>query len=224
MRHLITGATSGIGRVVAHRLQDRGDRLVLLVRSAGRAHEIGPEFPGAQVLVADLGDPGTLNGLGRQLEGPLSSVVHAAGVVALGPIAQTRLADWQDQLAVNLVAPAILSREFLPALREGRGTAVFVNSGAGLHAHPQWASYAASKHGLLALADALRAEEPEIRVTSIFPGRTATPMQAEVHRQEDKEYDESRWIRPETVAEAIVAAIDLPADATVPEIVLRPHR
>lgn len=224
MRHLVTGATSGIGRVVAQRLHDRGDHLVLTVRSTQRADEIGPRFPGAQLLVADLAEPGTLNGLAQQVEGPLDSVVHAAGVVALAPVARARLQDWQDQLAVNLLAPAVLTREFLPALRSAGGTVVFVNSGSGLHAHPQWSAYAASKHGLKALADSLRAEEPGIRVTSVYPGRTATPMQALVHRQEGEEYDESQWIRPETVADVILRALDLPADATVPDVTIRPNR
>ncbi len=224
MRHLITGATSGIGHVVAERLRDRGDQLVLTVRSAARAEEIGQQFPGAELLVADLAEPGTLNGLAQRVGGPLDSVVHAAGVVALGPIARARLQDWQDHLAVNLLAPVVLTREFLPALRSARGTVIFVNSGAGLSAHPQWSAYAASKHGLKALADSLRGEEPDIRVTSVFPGRTATPMQAAVHRQEGEEYDESEWIRPETVAGAVIMAIDLPADATVPDVTIRPNR
>ena len=129
---------------------------------------------------------------------------------------------WTDQLAVNLVAPALLTRAVLPQLRAARGTVVFVNSGAGLRANPAWSAYAASKFGLRALADALREEEPLLRVTSVFPGRAATAMQERVHAQEGKEYDAGRWIRAETVAEAILGAIDLPRDATMPEIVLRP--
>ena len=81
-----------------------------------------------------------------------------------------------------------------------------MNSGAGLIAHPQWSAYAASKHGLRALADSLRAEEHEhgVRVTSVYPGRTATPMQARGARQEGKEYDADAWIDPATVADAIL--------------------
>ena len=83
---------------------------------------------------------------------------------------------------------------------------VLVNSGAGLQAHPHWSAYAASKHGLRALADSLRAEEQEhgVRVTSVYPGRTATPMQDKVHEQEGKAYDAADWIDPATVADAIV--------------------
>ena len=53
-----------------------------------------------------------------------------------------------EQLAVNLLAPAVLTRSALPALRSARGTVVLVNSGAGLVAHPEWSAYAASKLGL----------------------------------------------------------------------------
>jgi short-subunit dehydrogenase len=107
-------------------------------------------------------------------------------------------------------------------LRAAAGTVVFVNSSAGLTAHPQWSAYAASKFGLRALADALRAEEPGLRVTTVFPGRTATPMQEKVHAQEGNEYDAAAWIRPDTVADAIVGVLDLPRDATIPELVVRP--
>jgi short-subunit dehydrogenase len=220
MRHLLTGAGSGIGREVARLLRDRGDELWLVVRDPGKVAE---EFPDAHLLVADLADAEAVGAL--ELPDRLDSVVHAAGVVALGRVEELDARAWTEQLAVNLVAPAVLTRAVLPALREARGTVVLVNSGAGLRASPGWAAYAASKHGLRALADALRAEEERhgVRVSSVYPGRTATPMQAEVHRQESADYDAERWIRPTTVAEAIVRVIDTPPDATVPEVTIRPR-
>jgi short-subunit dehydrogenase len=100
-----------------------------------------------------------------------------------------------------------------------------VNSSAGLQASPSWSAYAASKFGLRALADSLRAEEAGNgdRVTTVFPSRTATPMQEKVHEQEGRTYDASRWIKPETVAETILHVLDVPADATIPEVVVRPR-
>ncbi|WP_296607529.1 SDR family oxidoreductase [Nocardioides sp.] len=222
MIHLLTGAGSGIGSVLARRLQDRGDDLVLLARSEDRANELRSTYAGATVLVADLAWPESVESL--DLPDRLDSVVHAAGVVELGAVGELSVEDWASQLRVNLVAPAALTRVALPALRAARGTVVFVNSGAGLTAHPGWSAYAASKHGLRALADSLRGEETAhgVRVSSVYPGRTATPMQQKVHQQEGKDYDAADWIRADTVADAIVGLLDLPRDATVPELVIRP--
>ena len=124
-------------------------------------------------------------------------------------------------LALNLAGD---NAALLPALRQVRGTVVFVNSSAGLVAHATWSAYAASKFGLRALADALRAEEAGngVRVTTIFPSRTATPMQEKVHEQEGRTSDASRWIQPRTVSDAVLHVLDLPRDATVPDITLRP--
>jgi len=222
--HLVTGAGSGIGAAVADKLAARGDELVLLARDADRAAELEDTFPRAQVLVADLADPGTLNGLGRQVDGGVDTLLHVAGVVDLAPVGRLRLADWEEQIAVNLTAPAVRTRELLPHLRGSGGTVVFVNSSAGLTASADWSAYAASKFGVRAFADSLREEEAEhgLRVTTVYPSRTATPMQAKVHEQEGGDYDPSRWIQPDTVARSILHVIDLPGDATIPEITIRP--
>jgi len=221
-RHLLTGAGSGIGAALAEVLHARGDSLVLLARSPERAEELAAQWDGAQTLVADLTDPRAIADL--QLPDLLDSLVHAAGAVSLGPVAELADQQWREQIEVNLLAPAALTRLALPALRSSRGTVVFVNSGAGLHANPQWSAYAASKHGLRALADSLRAEERAngVRVTSVYLGRTATAMQERVHEQEGKAYDAGDWIRPETVADAIRHVLDLPRDATVPDVTLSP--
>ncbi|MGF1427625.1 SDR family oxidoreductase [Kitasatospora sp. LaBMicrA B282] len=226
--HLLTGAGSGIGAAVAQRLLERGDRLWLLARDAGRAAELRERFPGAETLVGNLADPAKLAwAFGHQtLPLELDSLLHVAGVVELGPVGDTPVKVWQETLAINLVAPAELTRLLLPQLRQARGHVVFVNSGAGLTAHAEWGSYAASKFGLRALADSLRQEEHGggVRVTTVYPGRVATPMQAKVHQQEGREYDPTRWIAPESVATAVLTALDLPRDAEITELTVRPGR
>jgi NAD(P)-dependent dehydrogenase (short-subunit alcohol dehydrogenase family) len=226
--HLITGAGSGIGASIARRLHDRGEQLVLLARSDERAADLVGDYPGAATLVADLADPA---GLERQLgdadlPDSLDSVLHVAGAVELSPVADLPFDQLREQLDVNLVAPAVLTRACLPGLRAAKGTVVFVNSMSGLRANPTWAAYAASKFGLRGLADALRAEEAGhgVRVSSVFPSRTATPMQQKVHEQEGKDYDPSEWITPDTVAEAILHLLDLPPEATIPELVVKVTR
>lgn len=224
--HLVTGAGAGIGAAVAARLHARGDELVLLARSEQRAGELVDRFPGARTLVADLAQPQVLaEALGDQhLPDRLDSLVHVAGVVDVGPLAELGHDVWRRTLDVNLLAPAELTRLCLPALRRTRGQVVLVNSGSGLRANPGWSAYAASKHGLRALADALRAEEASagVRVTSVYPGRVATAMQEKVHAQEGKEYDAADWIDPESVATAVLTALDLPRDAEMTDVSVRP--
>lgn len=224
--HLLTGAGSGIGRLLAQRLHARGDDLVLVARDESRAAELSAAFPGSIPVVADLARPERIAPAlaAAALPERLDAVVHAAGVVELGPVADLPLDAWTSQLTVNLVAPAELTRLLLPRVRAARGRIVFVNSGAGLNAHPDWSAYAASKHGLKALADALRGEESVhgVRVTSVYPGRTATPMQQKVHEQEGAAYDAARWIDPASVVTAILTALDLPRDAVISDLTVRP--
>jgi short-subunit dehydrogenase len=224
--HFITGAGSGIGAAVARELHARGDELVLLARNEPRAHEFRQRYDGARVVVADLADPA---GLERALAAAslppmLDSLLHIAGAVDLNPVSDLPLAEIREQLDVNLVAPMVLTRACLPSLRAARGLVLVVNSSAGLTASATWSAYAASKFGARAFADSLRAEEQEhgVRVTTVYPSRTATPMQEKVHAQEGEVYDRDRWIQPETVALSILHVLDLPRDATIPALTIRP--
>jgi len=207
--HLVTGAGSGIGADLAARLEARGDRVIRLTRAE-----------------LDLEDGAAVQRWAAAFDEPrLDSLLHVAGTVDLFAVADLDVGAWQRQLAVNLTAPAILTAGLLPALRAAGGTVVFVNSSAGLNTGPDWSAYSASKFGLRALADTLRAEEAEhgVRVTTIFPSRTATPMQEKVHQQEGEVYDATRWIKPGTVSDAILHVLDLPPDATVPDLTIRPR-
>jgi len=225
MKVLVTGAGSGIGQAVADVLHARGDDLILLARSARRARDLQHRYPGAEVRVADLADseklPAVVAGVER-----IDAVVHAAGVIELGSVADLELADLTGQLRVNLIAPTELTQALLPALRHARGTVVFLNSGAGLVAGHDRGAYAATKSGLKAIADSVRDEEAAsgIRVTSVYLGRVATPMQAKVHEQEGKTYHAADWASPRSAAAEIVHVLDLPPDVTIPDITVRSAR
>lgn len=219
---LITGAAGGIGAALARALAGTHD-LILQGRDGERLSALCAEVGSARPLVLDLTRPETFEaataGLGR-----VTNVVHNAGVVELGAVAGQPPEVWTHTLAVNVVAPAALTRVLLPQVREERGTVVFMNSGAGLRANPGWASYAASKFALKALADALRDEEAPhgVRVSTIYPGRTATPMQQKVRTQEGGGYDPADFIDPATVAATVRFVLDAPRDATLPDVSVRP--
>ena len=110
----------------------------------------------------------------------------------------------------------------LPLLAPG-GRLALMASLAGIAGGYGYTAYAASKFGMRGFADALRAEEHQfgVRVTSVHPSRTATPMQAKVHGQEGTAYDEKRFVSAVSVAATIVHVLDLPADATIPELTIR---
>lgn len=221
--HFLTGAGSGIGQVLADVLHARGDTLVLLARNEQRAAALADRYAGCRTVVADLAAasaPLDLDGVPDALD----SVVHSAGVVDVAAVADTEPGSLSETVVVDLLAPMLLSRALLERVRRGRGTHVFVNSGSGLRANAGWASYNAAKFGLRGFADALRQEEEPygVRVSSVYPGRTATPMQEQVHAQEGKDYDPGTWIRPETVVAAILQILDLGRDATMPDVTVRP--
>lgn len=228
---VITGASSGIGRALSLALGRPGRRLLLTARDAGRLRDVrsAVERAGGSVETAalDLTDDDAVDAwLGRisGSTGGVAALVHCAGTVTLGSVADNDTAVLDAHYAVNLRAPYRITRALLPALERARGHVVFVNSGAGLHANAGWSAYAASKFGLRALADSLRQEVAArgVRVTSVYPGRTATPMQARVHEQEGRSYDPGAFVRPEDVAEQVTSLLSVAPPSLVAELVIRP--
>lgn len=219
---LITGASRGIGAAVARALHPDHD-LLLGGRDRAALDAIVDELPGARPWPVELTDPVALAEATAGID-RVDVLVHSAGVVRLGSLAETDAELWRSMMEVNLVAVAELTRLLLPALRAASGHVVIVNSGAGLHANPNWAAYAASKFAVRAYADVLRAEEEShgVRVTSVFPGRTDTDMQRAVVASEGREYDPDRFLRAESVAAAVRAAVVATPDAHQTEVVLRP--
>jgi short-subunit dehydrogenase len=220
--YLITGATGGIGAAITELLRTRGHDLILAGRSADKLAEMA-EPAADRTLVLDLSEPRGIEAALAEAALPehLDGVVHSAGVADLGPVAEVSADQWIEQLMVNLAGAAELTRLLLPALRAAAGQVVFINSGAGLRANPGWAAYAASKHGLRALADALRAEEPELRVTTVYPGRTATEMQRKVRAQEGGAYEPESYTDPRTVACVVVNALETSRDAVITDVTVR---
>lgn len=228
---VVTGASSGIGRAIALELAKAGVELFLVGRDRARlepvviaAQELGAEAVG-QVL--DLTNEAPVRDFAAALSSrqlALDILVHSAGVVALAPLAEAALADFDTQYRLNLRAPFLLTQALLPAIKQAKGQIVFINSGAGLRANAHWSQYAATKHGLKALADSLRDEvgPDDVRVVSVYPGRTASPMQEAVHRMEGRAYHPERLVQPADVAEQVVAALRQPRRAVVTDLSIRP--
>jgi NADP-dependent 3-hydroxy acid dehydrogenase YdfG len=228
---LVTGASGGIGSAVARRLAKAGVRLMLSGRDSGRLAGLVAELGEGTVWHAsDLAAEGAEAELAREMVEKLGGcdlLIHSIGLFRGGDWATAPVADLDDQLRVNVRIPYQLTRELLPSLIERQGQVAFVNSSAGFHpGRGGTGAYAASKHALRALTDSLREEvnRQGVRVLSVFPGRTASEMQAEVHRFEGKPYDPARFLQPDDVASAIVHALGLPRSAEMTDLHLRPMR
>lgn len=218
---LITGASRGIGRAIAEALAP-DHHLLIGGRDSAAVDAVVAALPSAEPFVCELTDDTAVETAVAGMES-LDVLVHSAGGSPLGAVADVGPEVWRDVLAVNLVAPANLTRLLLPALRRASGHVVFINSGAGLTARAGWSAYAASKFGLRALADSLRAEENGVvKVTSIHPGRTATDMQRAVREFEGEPFDADEFLSPEAVAATVRLALDAPANASIDTLTIRP--
>ncbi len=227
----MAGATGAIGGAVARRLAGEGASLVLLGRDPARLRAIAGELKGTggfiRTVAGDLTEAAVIDAAGAESEslgGGIDLLVHAAGAFRAGAFETAPAGDLDHQLAVNTRAPYLLTRRLLSDLRHRGGLVVFVNSTAGLVAGAGSAAYAASKHALRALADALRAEvnADGVRVLSVYPGRTRSRMQQDVCRSLGQHYDAERFLDPGDVASAIVEAAALPSSAEMVDFRLRP--
>lgn len=233
---VVTGASRGIGAAIALALAAAGARLCLVGRDEAAllavAQEAGISREGAGqhlCLRADLADEADVERLATTLQRELPSVdvlVHAAGVLHRAPLADAPAAQFDAQYRINVRAPFELTRRLLSQLKAARGQVVFVNSSAGLVARASVVQYAATKHALKAIADGLRDEvnADGVRVLSLYVGRTATRMQADLHAMEGKAYDPGALIQPEDVAALTVQVLSLPRSVEVTDINLRPLR
>jgi short-subunit dehydrogenase len=231
---VITGASGGIGEAVALQLAREGAKLVLNGRSAEKLELVAERArdlsPGVEVFAADLNaDHAVLALADRAMKifGGVDLLIHSIGLFVGGLFATSPVEDLDRQHRINVHAPYLLTQTLLPSLVARQGQVVFVNSGAGFNpARAGWVGYAASKHALRALADGLREEvnKKGVRVMTVFPGRTATPMQEEVHRYEGRDYDPERFLQPRDVAVSVMNALSLPRTAEVTDLHIRPMR
>jgi NAD(P)-dependent dehydrogenase (short-subunit alcohol dehydrogenase family) len=225
---LVTGASSGIGRAMAIAFAAAGARVLAVGRDQERlADTVAACGQGtSQGLPCDLSDDAEVRSLadwiGREL-GRLDVLIHAAGTIEFGPTASADPGGFDRMVVINLRAPYVLTQGLVPLLRASRGHVVFLNSSAGIRPSPGVAAYGATKHGLRGFADALRSElNPDgIRVTSVYPGRTRTPMQRDILRWEGRSEPDEGLLDPAAIAEIVLAAVRLPRDAEVTDIHIR---
>lgn len=214
-RILITGGSSGIGLATARAMIDRGARVVVTGRRPDALAAALDGLRGDAVFIegvtADIATPAGREATLREalaMLGGLDILVNNAGGVRAGRLENTSEAEIEAMVAVDLLAPILLTRSALPAMRQG-GDAMVVNiaSGIALIGAPFYATYAAVKAGLARFGEALRRElkGEGVHVMTVYPGATDTPMMSSSHAGPDLGFSREP---ASAVAAAIVEGIE----------------
>jgi len=184
---LVTGASSGLGLVVAQQFAGRGAHLVLVARGSTALQEAAFRCADAgaastQVLPADVREDEQVAQVVRdamERHGRIDVVVNAAGVIAIGQMEDVPVEVYDGVIRTNLLGSANVARAALPVMREqGAGTLVLVGSLLGHITAPLISSYVVSKWGVRGLARQLRTElrGSGVRVGYVAPGALDTPI------------------------------------------------
>jgi NAD(P)-dependent dehydrogenase (short-subunit alcohol dehydrogenase family) len=180
---LITGASTGIGRSTARRLDGLGFRVFAGVRRDEDARTLRDEATDRLTPVhLDVTDERAIADAARAVEeqtsGALFGLVNNAGLGLGGPLEMLPVADIRRLMEVNLTGVLAVTGAFLPMLRRARGRIVNIGSVAGVIAFPGASAYSASKFGLQAVTDSLRVELRPfgVHATIILPGRVESAL------------------------------------------------
>ena len=182
---VLTGASGGIGAAIAARLAAQGARLVLVARDAGALAALAASLPVATqphvVLPADIASEQgrtAIDAAAIIIGAPLFGVVHAAGISHFALLGDTPPEVIETQMAVNAVAPMLLTRRLLPRLDPAGARIVMIGSSFGGLGYPGFSAYCASKFALRGFAEALRRElaDSNVQVAHLAPRATRTAI------------------------------------------------
>ena len=205
---LITGASRGLGRALTEALIARGWRVIGDGRDPARLEATAAELGGAfEPIAGDVADPVHRAALVRAVGPQLDALVNNAstlGPTPLRPLAAVGADELRAVLDVNVVAPAALITELLPALRSAGGVVLNISSDAAVEAYEGWGPYGGSKAALDHLSRVLDAEEPEIRVRAVDPG----DMRTDMHQAAFPDEDISDRPLPEASVPGLLALLD----------------
>lgn len=211
---LITGGADGIGRALAHALAGRGFLVTGVDHNTTLARRTQAEIlnagGAARFVAADLSTADGVNVVAAATDGwtPFDVLIHNAGISCVGAFVAAPLVTQRAVLAVNLVAPLLLTARLLRdrSIAAGAGL-VFIASLSHFIGYPGASVYAATKDGLAAYARSLRvALAPDkVRVLVVYPGPTRT---AHARQYSPDNRREQHRMAPDLLAAQIVTALD----------------
>lgn len=219
---LITGASRGIGKEIALKLASPKRLLLLSGRDLSALENVqaGVSKKGgeAELFPADLSTPEGVTALQEQLKDRCINVlVNNAGIARVAPLDKLSLKDWQETFNVNVTAPFLLTKNFVPGMPKG-GSVINILSVASHTGFPDWSAYCMSKFALDGFSQAIREElRPRgIRVINIYPAATDTGIWNDLPGNWPRE----RMMAAADVAEAVLYALNAPRSVLVENITL----
>jgi NADP-dependent 3-hydroxy acid dehydrogenase YdfG len=226
---IVTGATSGIGAAIAHALSASGANVFLIGRNARKldaaARKIAPRRLAGTAL-ADLGSVADLKQLleviGKRLR-RVDVLLHAAGEYSWTEPGSLETDSFDLLFDVNVRAPYLLTQGLLPLLERTRGQVIFINSSVVKSPGQGVAAFKATQHAVQGLVDSLRQDfnRRGIRVSSLFPGRTATPRMRRIYAKQGTPYKPEALLSARDVAQVVVALTALPRQVEITDVQLR---
>lgn len=239
---LVTGASSGIGEATARALAAQGSKVALVARRADRieklAQEIASNGQTALAIEADVTDQEqAISAVERTVGdfGRLDIVVNNAGVMLLGPIHGAPTEEWDRMIDVNVKGLLYVTHAALPHLFAATQDSprkvtdvVNISSVAGRVVNAGAGVYNLTKHGVVAVSEALRQEASRhgVRVTIIEPGFVETELQShnrpEVHERLKERTAKIEPLNSHDIADAIEYAVTRPAHVSLNEMLIRP--
>jgi NADP-dependent 3-hydroxy acid dehydrogenase YdfG len=233
---VITGASSGFGKITAEYLSDRGAPVVLGARSTDKidslAKSINKNGGKALAVTTDVTKRDQVyNLVEKAVEefGRVDVMLNNAGIMPLAPLEKLRVDEWDQMIDVNIKGVMYGIAAVLPHMKEQKsGHIINVSSVAGHTIGPGGVVYSATKHAVRTISEGLRQEvKPyNLRTTIISPGAVDTALPSSVGDPDTAEgikgfYDEMA-IPADSFARAVIFAMEQPEDMDVNEILYRP--
>jgi len=224
---VVTGASRGIGLALCEALGDAGCDLAITARNAGQLQNAAQELDSRGIRVlsypSDISSEESVKSFFAQVKkrfGKVDVLINNAGIAhTLSPVSDLAPQVWRQVIDINLTGTFLCSHFCLPLMKAG-ATVINNLSVAASGSFPGHSGYNASKYGALGLTNTMREElrEKGIRVVALIPGPTDT----EIWEQFWPDRPRDRMMTAESVAEAVIACLTLPASAVVEEIRMRP--
>lgn len=211
---VVTGASSGIGFCTAMLAQETGWQVIWISRKVEESEQARLACNDCSELYdADVSSEESVKRLFQYVAEKydrLDALVNCAGYVDPQGLLATSLDNWDKTIRINLTGTFLCCKHAVPVMKEWGGKIVNISSTAGLTPRPGWSAYAASKGGIISFTEAIAEELAvyNIKVFTICPGRTATPLRKILAPNEDP----TTIMQPQTVAKTILFCMSEEAD------------